>query len=161
MKKIQQTLEKKEAASDSVKTQRQIAPTPRSIINTHDQLTAAVEAGVITKRQAIAVSYDARPEGRMGMAQGDKASVWSPYFDTDPQAAWYNYKKKTFVGNRSESVPKALEWAAAIAGVTQWSGNRQRCKVPAIVQKRFPIPARKAPSVPNAPENHLAAPGRP
>jgi hypothetical protein len=109
------------------------------IINTSDQLKAAVEAGIITKRQAVAVSYSPRPSGRMGMAQCDKSQVFSPFFKTDPDSAWYDYGNKTFSGNRAESFPRAKAWASDTYGITDWKPNKSRCHVPAIVQERFPI----------------------
>lgn len=47
--------------------------------------------------------------------------VFSPFFDTDPQAAWYDYKQKSFVGNMAESLPAAKAWAEEQYGITEWS----------------------------------------
>jgi hypothetical protein len=116
-----------------------------NIINTYDQLKAAVSAGILPKNQALAVTYHARPQGRMGIAMCNKSQVYSPFFKTDPNSAWYDYGHKTFIGNRAESFPKAKEWASEQYGITDWLPNAMRCHVPAIVQKRFPI-RKEAPS---------------
>ena len=109
------------------------------IINTYDQLKAAVASGILSKEKAVAVVYYPRPSGRMGIAQCDKSQVYSPFFKTDPNAAWYDYGHKTFTGNRASSFEKAKAWASETYGITEWKPNANRSHVPAIVQKRFPI----------------------
>lgn len=113
--------------------------TMKDIINTYDQLKAAVEAGLIPKEKAVAVSYYPRPSGMMGWAMCDKTQVFSPFFTTDPKAALYDYNQKTFIGRRSESFPKAKTWASETYGITEWKPNMMRAHVPSIVQERFPI----------------------
>lgn len=112
--------------------------TPR-LINTYDQLKAAVELGVISRSKAVSISYHPRPTGRMGMAQISKSVVYSPFFKTDPNAPWYDYGNKTFSGKRSESFEKAKEWASETYGIKEWKANRMRCHVPAEVQDKFPL----------------------
>lgn len=50
-----------------------------------------------------------------------KSAVYSPFGKTDPNAAWYDYGCKAFVGKRSESMPQALAWAEAQYGVSEWA----------------------------------------
>lgn len=68
----------------------------------------------------IAVTYDKRPEGRMGMAQCDKSRVFSPSHQTNPKSAWYDYGQKSFTGNRADSFPEAIAWATETYGITEW-----------------------------------------
>jgi|ERR1051325_6282473 hypothetical protein len=77
--------------------------------------------------------------------------VYSPFFKTDPSAAWYDYGSKTFTGNRSESFPKAKAWASETYGITDWLPNAMRCHVPSIVQKTFPIRRQPVPNDNNNP----------
>lgn len=111
----------------------------REIINTYDQLRAAVKAGLIAKEKAVAVSYNPRPSGRMGIARCNKSTVYSPFFKTNPNSAWYDYGNKTFTGNRNASFLLAKIWASETYGITEWKPNAMRAHVPAIVQDRFPI----------------------
>ena len=53
--------------------------------------------------------------------QPQKSAVYSPFGKTDPNAAWYDYGCKSFVGKRSESMPQALAWAEAQYGVREWA----------------------------------------
>lgn len=114
----------------------------KEIINTYDQLKAAVESGLIEKEKAVAVSYYPRPSGRMGMVQCNKSQIYSPFFKTDPESAWYDHGNKTFTGSRATSFPKAKAWASETYGITDWKPNAMRCHVPSIVQKHFPITAK-------------------
>lgn len=50
-----------------------------------------------------------------------KSRVYSPFFKTDPDAAWYDYGCKAFVGKRAESMPQALAWATDQYGVSEWA----------------------------------------
>lgn len=108
----------------------------REFMNTYDQLKEAVRLGVIPKEKAVAVSYCPCPSGRMGMADFDKTRVWSPFFKTDPEAHWSDHGSKTFSGNRTRSLPRALEWATKEYGIEEWSGNAMRDKVPAVVHEK-------------------------
>lgn len=107
------------------------------IINTHDQLVAAVKAGVIAKEKAVAVCYS---PGASRRCEPHKATVYSPFFKTDPKGHWANHGSKAFVGKRAESVPAALAWATKRYRIKEWKGNRWGDKVPAIVQEKFPLP---------------------
>ena len=46
--------------------------------------------------------------------------VYCPTKKTDPDGPFYNHGSKKFVGKRSESMPKALEWAIARSGEKDW-----------------------------------------
>lgn len=110
----------------------------KSIINTYDQLNAAVTAGIIPKEQAVAVFFHPARS-----VIPSRCIVCSPFFKTDPSgAAWYDHGDKAFSGRKAESVIEAMAWASKTYGITDWAGNRMRDKVPAIVQKRLPIPKR-------------------
>ncbi len=109
-----------------------------NIINTYDQLNRAVKDGVISPNQAVAISYSPY-EARSGRCSGSQ--VWSPFFKTNPEgAAWYEYGKKSFHGNRASSMPAAMLWATEKYGIVNWKGNRMRDVVPAIVQQLYPLP---------------------
>jgi hypothetical protein len=117
------------------------------LINTHDQLKAAVAAGIIPKRHALAITAStmAASAYRHGVV------VYSPLFKTDTQAAWYHHGCKWFHGEgraraeQEQARSLAIAWVAETYGYRgEWVGNRMRDKVPAIVQKRFPIPGRAA-----------------
>jgi hypothetical protein len=112
----------------------------KQIINTWGQLEAAVEAGIIPKEKAVALSY--APSETQGCSVAN-TRVFSPFFKTHPgEAAWYQYGDMSFSGNRSSSMEEAKAWAEERYGITEWKGNRMRDVVPAIVQKHFPILAR-------------------
>jgi len=112
------------------------------LVNTYDQLHAAVEEGIIPKEKAVALMYQPNDYSRGGSSA--RMQVASPFFKTDPrpEAPWYNYNTKTFLGKRSESQPLAIEWATKEYGITEWKRNRMGDLVPAIVQKKFPLPKR-------------------
>lgn len=116
------------------------------LINTHDQLAAAVAAGTIGKKRAVAVSYHARPSGRMGSADCSKAQVWAAFFVVAPKAPWYDYGQKSFypISKRwHEAVEEAKEWASETFGIKEWKRNRFGDFVPAEVNDKHPIPKRQ------------------
>ena len=65
----------------------------------------------------VCVSY-APASTRMAGASG--ARVFSPFFDAAPDAPWYDYKQKKFVGRMAEALPKAKAWAEEQYGATEW-----------------------------------------
>lgn len=114
------------------------------LINTYDQLKAAVEAGIITQKQAISISYAAY-SGRG--SSGSRWQVWSPYFKTDPEGHWTDYGKKSFPvykNNRKEILEEVKKWVADNYGITDWKFNRAREYVPSIVNEKLPIPKRES-----------------
>lgn len=63
-----------------------------------------------------------------------RTHVYSPSHHTDPDAWWGNHGKKTFIGKRSESMPKAIAWASEKYGITEWSTSPfGGSKIPACV----------------------------
>lgn len=78
----------------------------------------------------------------MGWCEINKSIVWSPSFKTDTNAAWYNHANKVFSGNRDVSLEAAKAWSAEQYGIEEWSRNRVGDYVPAIVNKKHPIPKR-------------------
>lgn len=117
------------------------------IINTYNQLKKAVASG-FGKRQAVAVSYSAPDRSNSRDVSVPKWSVWSPFFQTDPNAPWYDYGHKTFsLGVNGDShkqrkdtaLSNATAWAAEQYGVTQWAKNRQGDYVPKEINDNFPI----------------------
>ncbi len=112
-----------------------------TIINTHDQLVAAVEAGIIPKRRAVTIGRALAP-GRGVRYWG--WDVYSPYFNTDPTAAWYQYGQKLFLSDpdQNAALDAAMTWAMKRYGVTAWKRNRMGDWVPIEVQKALPIPKR-------------------
>jgi len=64
------------------------------IINTVDQLRAAVSAGVIPREQAVAVAYHpAWPRS----CRPARSAVFSPLFATDPNAHWSDAGCRVFL----------------------------------------------------------------
>ena len=82
------------------------------VFNTHGILTRFVVLDVTS----ISCTY--APADPM---HSHKSTVYSPFFKTAPDAAWYDYGCKAFVGKRSESMPQALAWAEAQYGVSEWA----------------------------------------
>lgn len=122
-----------------------------AIINTYGQLKAASEAG-FDKRGLVAVGYYGRPSGRMGIGQVSKWQVSSPFFQTDPNAPWYDYGNKAFplYGNgetphqrKMNTLAKAQAWAESEYGIKEWVKNRMGDYVPKEVNDKFPIPKRE------------------
>lgn len=68
-------------------------------------------------------------EPRIG---GAYAQVISPHFKTEPTGGyWAHYGHKTFIGNKAESMPKAIEWATEHYGIAEWAPSPFRgAKVP-------------------------------
>ena len=83
------------------------------IFNTWELLKAFGDEG-----KDIAVQYYTADPRSVRCAS---TQVWSPSFNTDPDTAWYNYKKKTFTGNRKESFETAKAWASAEYGIKEWA----------------------------------------
>jgi len=114
----------------------------RWIINTWDQLKAAVEDKIIPVKHSLVISVD----------RNGAILIGSPFFDTDEKAARYFHKKKAFFGEgrgvecRKDGIEKAIAWAAERYGYrAQWVGNAMRDKVPVIVNKTYPIRRRAKP----------------
>lgn len=113
----------------------------KRLCNASDQLRAAVAAKLLPQKHALAIS-----------PREHKAEVYSPFFKTDPKAAWYNHGKKVFYGmgrgvhGRAATLAafnEAVKWVQDTYGYTgPWLGNALQQKVPAIVQKNFPIKRR-------------------
>ena len=82
------------------------------VYNTHDMLTHFRVRGI----SPIACVYFPSETMRSG-----RSAVFSPFRKTDPDAAWYDYGGKTFVGKRAASMPQALAWAEAQYGVREWA----------------------------------------
>lgn len=61
--------------------------------------------------------------------------VYSPSHKTSPDAPWYNNGCKSFVGQKSESVPLAIAWATEKYGITEWvtCPTDRSAKIPAEV----------------------------
>lgn len=122
------------------------APTPPTrLVNTWSQLKAAVAEGTIPKRQAVAVSYHAKPPGRLGYARPFEALVWSP-FAVYPTSDRRDHGAKAFIPHGHDwraAVEGAKQWAGAKYGITEWARNRMGDYVPVIVNKRHPLPKRE------------------
>lgn len=123
------------------------APASR-LINTWDQLRAAVLLGVIQQDRAVAVGWSwnlGRGHYRTG------AQVWSPFFDVgDREKAhwtdvWHGQKvPRHFHSLRHDGLTgarkAAIAWAMQTYGYTEFKRNRVGDWVPAEVQKALPIP---------------------
>lgn len=115
------------------------AATCRGIVNTHEQLRVARARG-FEKRHCLAIV-----SGRHSTV-----TVYSPFFQTDPDSAWYDNKCKAFHGlgggraRRIMAIDDAKAWVAGTYGYAgEWKMNGCRDVVPAEIAKRFPI--RKSP----------------
>lgn len=116
--------------------------TEQRIVNTFDQLKAAVAAKIIPKKHALALS-----RGEHGTV-----IVWSPFFKTDLKAAWYHHEQKAFFGDgvgharHANGNKKAAAWVRTKYGYAGgWKRNAIQDLVPLIVQERLPIPRRPRP----------------
>jgi hypothetical protein len=85
-----------------------------NVFNTHGLLSQFGDKG-----RDVAVSYSPASRGLRCGTNG--TSVWSPSFQTDQTSAWYNYKKKHFVGKRTASFEKAKAWATENYGISEWA----------------------------------------
>lgn len=108
------------------------------VINTHDLLTRYVTDGKLVeqkvrKRRAIACVYLRGVSREMSL---DHTYVYSPYFETNPDAAWFDRKKKAFRGSIKKSMPKALAWAKETYGIEKWATDPtdRSTRVPAEVR---------------------------
>ncbi len=116
----------------------------RPLVNTWNQLTAAVAAGIIAQERAVAVGY-VSPATR-GAVSGWR--VWSPFFKTDPAASYPWSGKKWFSpqpGNQWRDPAEPIAWAIEQYGITDWRRNRVGEYVPAEVEEQCPIPPRGRP----------------
>jgi len=84
------------------------------IFSTHDIL---VSFGI--RGSTDVACFYARISEPLGMVPG--CYIYSPSHRTDPQARRHDHRCKTFVGERSESMPRALAWASRRYGVTEWA----------------------------------------
>lgn len=115
------------------------------LINTYDQLKAAVADGVIPENRAVAVSYHACARGRLGYGDCSKAMVFSPFFQVNPKAHWRDQGAMTFIvmgRNWREYIETAKRWASKRFGITEWARNRMGDYVPAKVNRLYPLPKR-------------------
>lgn len=101
--------------------------------NTHALLRQFGDSG-----RDIAISYQRAPYGRMGFATCNETRVWSPSFKTELNGPYYNHGAKTFIGNKADSMPLALAWAAEKYGIAEWASDplNVNVKVPAYVRQR-------------------------
>jgi hypothetical protein len=120
------------------------------IINTHDQLKAAVAAGW-AKRVAISICYSAPDRSNSRDISVPKWSVFSPFFKTDPESAWYDYGYKTFLlpmvnkghkERKDAALKEAMEWVAEHYQITDWAKNRRGDYVYREINDNFPIEKR-------------------
>jgi hypothetical protein len=120
--------------------------TDREIINTYEQLVAAVGSG-FDKRKAVSISYPAPDRSNSRDVSVSKWSVFSPFFKTDPEAAWYDYGCKIFSlrfggdthHERKQAALKAAMERAVQYGVTEWAKNRRGDYVAKDINDNFPI----------------------
>lgn len=86
------------------------------VYNTHGLLSRFAEG-----KRAIAVVFRGAVTGRGGRCA--HVQVWSPNFDTDPDAPWYNHKRKTFLlfqRDRKQTIRDACAWAKRNYGIKEW-----------------------------------------
>lgn len=110
-------------------SKRQDALRKMDVFNMHYVLSRFGERGVDD------VGIDYRPRESRGVVSGSYAL--SPNHATAPNAAWYDHGKKTFYGNRSESMPKAMAWASERYGIAGWKPGPFGGKIPATVHARM------------------------
>lgn len=100
------------------------------VFNTHNLLT---RFGV--KGKDIAVVYCPSPPGRMGIGRPDKTIVMSPSHKTDRGAHWTHNGCMAFSGKKTESMPKAIDWATDRYGIEKWVADPtdRSAKIPEYV----------------------------
>lgn len=122
-----------------------------AIINTYDQLKAAHAAGFAT-RLAISISYSAPDKSNSRDVSVANWSVYSPFFQTEPAAPWYDYGCKTFAleindlphrERKAAALKAAMAWATERWLITEWVKNRQGDYVAKEINDNFPIPKRE------------------
>lgn len=120
------------------------------IINTHDQLKAAVAAGW-AMRMAISICYSAPDRSNRLDVSVSKWSVYSPFFQTEPVGPWYDYGRKTFAlsvdgdthkERKDAALKLAMRWATERWLINEWVKNRDGCYVPKDINDNFPIEKR-------------------
>ena len=139
------------------------------LINTHDQLRAAVASGLLDQQHALAIA----PSYSAGAGNDGPQNGWllfSPYFDTDPTASWYHHGQLWFgypetgpallaavpvakvrKAQKELSLQAAVAHARQVYSLPEWSRNRLGDYVPAQVESTFPIPAYKTVPISSAP----------
>lgn len=61
------------------------------------------------------------PEWNSRSVIPSRSFVYRPGYNTDPEAAWYDHKTKTFSGNKATSVEEAKAWASERYGIKEWA----------------------------------------
>lgn len=82
-----------------------------NIFNTHDVLRRFAVRG----KTDLMVSFSGADGARSMRCH--KSVISSLSHKTSPDAAWYDYGCKAFVGGRNESLPKAIAWASERYGI--------------------------------------------
>jgi len=104
-------------------------------MNTHQQVTMTVKAGLLKRQQAVYITHLPKSIGYPPRAQ-----VVGVYFATDPDSHWTNHNKKTFYGNSKMSrANAAIDWASQQYGITEWARNALGDHVPKVCNTKFPI----------------------
>lgn len=120
------------------------------IINTHEQLKAAVAAG-FDKRKAVAISYHSPDRSNSRDVSVMHWRIFSPFFNTNPDAPWCDngcetfslgFKNGTHKERKDATLSDATAWAAEQYGVTRWVKNRLGDYVAKEINDNFPIPKR-------------------
>ena len=138
--------------------------TPR-LVNTHDQLQAAVASNLLPPRRALAICVSYLMSSGTSNPQ-DGYLLYSPFFATDPQAAWYHHGQRWFGFHsvspilppgadpaqrrkivKQATLEAAIDYCASIYDHSEWKRNRQGDWVPAVVELAFPIPKEKSPPI--------------
>jgi len=87
-----------------------------------------------SKHGQVYIAYNAADHGRGG--RGASVQVMGVGFKTDPDSAWYNYDRKTFLPynkpgtaaeRRAATVAEAKAWATERYGVTEWARDPYGC----------------------------------
>jgi hypothetical protein len=114
-----------------------------AIYNTHMQMKAASEA---RPEEKVFCLYSQTGDTTMGTAIQVMYWLGGIAYETDRAgAAWYEYGMKTFhylgAHNKKKAIQDAIEWVMKKYGVdiSGLVGNADRNKVPAWVNKQFPI----------------------
>lgn len=133
------------------------------IVNTHHQITAAADTGLLDLSRAVAiVASHAWTSSATRDGSQDGWILYSPFFKTDPKAAWYHHGQlffgfhKTAISlppaasraaerkaRKQASLDAAIAYCAQAYGHHDWARNRMGDWVPAEVEATFPIPKDK------------------
>lgn len=117
----------------------------RPIINTYEQLTEAVQQGIVEQNKAVYLSH------YTSTGRDPTPSRWilhSPFFKTNPNKGhWMDYGNLSFSSNGKyrKALAEAQLYCKEKFGITEWGRNSTGDYVARVINKAVPIPKRSKP----------------